>query len=71
MNLYQLLRLIDVVPAYLGLVEELTAEEAGPQAVVLDAARPYLVACLQRRLKTPLLLITATPEDASFQGQHL
>ena len=57
MNLACLLSLIGEMPGYRQLVEALRrgGEE---RVVVLDAAKPYLLACLRRDLKLPMLVVT-------------
>ncbi len=49
------------MPAYRQLVEELEQKKGGARAAVLDAAKPYLIACLHQRLATPMLLVTTQP----------
>jgi len=63
MNLASLLPLIVEMPGYRRLLEAL--RQGGEQRiVVLDAAKPYLLASLHRELGLPMLVVTATPEEA-------
>jgi len=59
------------MPSYRRLLEALRrgGEE---RVVVLDAAKPYLVACLHRELKLPMLVVTPRPQEArQLQDQLL
>jgi transcription-repair coupling factor (superfamily II helicase) len=64
MNLSGLLALIQDMPGYQRLVSELKAARGERKVSVLDAAKPYLIACLYRQLNLPILMITAKPERA-------
>lgn len=64
MNLSGLLPLIQDMPGYQRLVNELNGARSEKKVVVLDAAKPYLLACLYRQLNLPMLVITAKPERA-------
>jgi transcription-repair coupling factor (superfamily II helicase) len=70
-DLSRLLKLLDAVPAYDRLIETLRQKSSTANAVVvLDAARPYLVAALYSSLRVPVLVVTAQPENAKkFQEQ--
>ena len=70
MNLACLLPLIDEMPGYRQLLEALRrgGEE---RVVVLDAAKPYLLACLHRQLKLPLLVVTPRPREARHLQDQL
>ncbi|MFO7995887.1 MAG: transcription-repair coupling factor, partial [Dehalococcoidia bacterium] len=63
-NLSPLLSLLEGIPAYRQLAKELTAAEVEHKAVVLDAARPCLIAALHRELDLPIMVVTAQPESA-------
>ncbi len=52
------------MPAYRRLVGELQKTDGGTGAAVLDAAKPYLVASLYKRLSIPVLLVTTQPENS-------
>jgi transcription-repair coupling factor (superfamily II helicase) len=69
-ELSPLLRLIDSLPAYSQLVGELEQRE-NISIVVLEAARPYLIAAVYERLRRPLLLVTAQPENARKLQEQL
>jgi transcription-repair coupling factor (superfamily II helicase) len=64
MNLSGLLSLIRNTPEYRRLVLSLEKTRGSHAAVVLDAAKPYLLACLYRDLALPMLVITSRPEQA-------
>jgi transcription-repair coupling factor (superfamily II helicase) len=63
LNLTKLLNLIEVIPEYKRLLEELTKQDGTTSAVVLEAAKPYLIAALYKSLKRPMLVVTAQPEN--------
>jgi len=69
-DLTQLLHLIEKMPAYHRLREDLQQVE-NSAVVVLDAARPYLVAALYRSFRRPVLVITARPENAKKLYEQL
>jgi len=70
MNLARLLPLIDDIPGYRELLEAL--RKGGRQRlVVLDAAKPYLLACLHRELISPTLVMVAQPEEAKQLQEQL
>jgi transcription-repair coupling factor (superfamily II helicase) len=69
-ELNRLLELIESLPSYRHLVTGLEQGE-NISVVVLEAARPYLVAALRERLRRPLLLITAQPENARKLQEQL
>ena len=62
-GLNKLTKLIESMPAFQRLLEELTENQIGT-AVVLDAARPYLITALYENIQAPMLIITAQPENA-------
>ncbi len=65
MNLSGLLPLIEEMPSYRELIKGLR-EERGviKRVVMLDSAKPYLLACLHHQLGLPMLVITARSEKA-------
>ena len=71
MNLNQLLSLIEEMPAYVRLVDRLEQRDSSVSAVVLDAAKPYLIAALYQRWRLPLLVITAQPGNAKKLYEQL
>ncbi len=77
MNLSCLLPLIDEVPGYSQLLDALipkSSKNGGEeqQIVVLDEAKPYLLAALYRDLGCPMLVVTPRPEGAKqLQDQLL
>jgi len=71
LKLTQLLHLIEEMPAYSQLVDELEQKKDSARAAVLDAAKPYLVAALYHRLQRPMLVVTAQPENAKKLYEQL
>ncbi len=69
-ELGKLLTLIEGMPAYRRLLEGLK-KRSDSAVVVLDAAKPYLVAALYQSLKVPVLLVTAQPENARKLHEQL
>jgi transcription-repair coupling factor (superfamily II helicase) len=69
-DLSLLLKLIEAMPAYHRLMVALKGR--GDKAeVVLDAARPYLIAALHQYLQVPLLVVTGQPEKAKKLHEQL
>ncbi|MFC2012800.1 transcription-repair coupling factor [Chloroflexota bacterium] len=64
MELTQLLRLSSEMQSYGQLAGKLQQPEVNTSVAVLDAARPYIIAALYHRLRRPLLVITARPENS-------
>jgi transcription-repair coupling factor (superfamily II helicase) len=64
MNLSCLLSLLKEVPAYRQLVGELSTAKNEHKAIILDAARPYLIAALYEEFNLPLMVVTGQPETA-------
>ncbi len=52
------------MPAYRQLIDNLERKGGITRAAVLDAAKPYLIAALQKRLSVSILLVTAQPENS-------
>jgi len=71
MNLSCLLSLLKEKPAYRKLAGELSAAKDEHKAVVLDAAKPYLIAALYGELGLPVMLVTAQPETARKLHEQL
>ncbi len=71
MDLGELLPLIEETTAYRHLADELAQSTGRVRALVLNAARPYLVAAIYRRFNKPLLLVTAQPERARQLAEQL
>ena len=69
-ELGKLLSLIDNLPGYEDLLGELK-QQKNRTVVVLDAARPLLMAALHRALKLPVLIVTAQPENAKKLHEQL
>jgi transcription-repair coupling factor (superfamily II helicase) len=69
-QLNKLLSLIQPVPGYRGLKEDLKKQKHN-SVVVLDAARPYLVPSLYTDLCVPVLLVTSQPENARKLHEQL
>ncbi|MCK4863181.1 MAG: DEAD/DEAH box helicase, partial [Dehalococcoidales bacterium] len=66
----RLLKLIEPLPAYRLLLEELN-RRSDSTVVALDAAKPYLVAALYEHLKLPMVVVTAQPENAKKLHEQL
>jgi len=64
MILSGLLSLIDEIPSYRRLLQDLKSKEDETRAIILDSAKPYLIACLHHALDRPMLIITARSERA-------
>jgi transcription-repair coupling factor (superfamily II helicase) len=71
LNLTQLLHLIDEMPAYRQLVEELKRHNGNTKAVVLEAAKPYLIAALCQSRRLPMVVVTARPEKCRRLHEQL
>ncbi len=71
LNLTQLLCLIEEMPAYRRLVEEWPKSGGETRVVVLDAAKPCLIAALYRRWHLPMLVVTAQPENGKKLYEQL
>ncbi|OGN97194.1 MAG: transcription-repair coupling factor [Chloroflexi bacterium RBG_13_51_36] len=71
MNLSCLLTLLEDVPAYRRLTDELATPEGEQRAVILDAAKPYLIAALYEELNLPFLVVTGQPETARRLHEQL
>ncbi len=69
-ELSQLLKLIESMPAYQGLLDSLKQKNS-KNIVTLSAARPFLVASLYKNLQIPILLVTAQPEQAKKLQEQL
>ena len=59
MNLSGLLSLLQDLPAYKSLVDEIKQGQVEGSLAMLRAARPYLVAALAEDLQCPILWIVA------------
>jgi transcription-repair coupling factor (superfamily II helicase) len=71
MNLAKLLHLIEDTPQYRGLVDELKQAEGETKAVVLEAAKPYLIAALYQSLQRPMVVVSAQPENCQKLYEQL
>ncbi|MGD9118958.1 MAG: CarD family transcriptional regulator, partial [Dehalococcoidia bacterium] len=69
-ELRNLLRLIDGLPGYGELVNEL-GQQKNRTVVILESARPFLLAALRHALKLPILVVTARPENARKLHEQL
>jgi transcription-repair coupling factor (superfamily II helicase) len=69
-GLNRLLKLIEPIPAYHRMLDELKQKNSNT-LVLLNAARPYLIAALYENLQVPVLLITAQPENAKKLQEQL
>ncbi len=71
LDITQLLHLANEMPAYRQLIAGLDHSRNSTSATVLDTAKPYLIAALYHRLKRPVFVITAQPEDAKNLYEQL
>jgi transcription-repair coupling factor (superfamily II helicase) len=71
MNLSCLLSLLKEVPAYRQLVGELSTVKGEHKAIILDVARPYLIAALYEELNLPFMVVTGQPESARKLHEQL
>ena len=71
LNLTKLLHLIEKMPAYRQLVDELKQQDDNTRAAVLEAAKPYLISALYQSLRRPMLIVTAQPENSKKLHEQL
>jgi transcription-repair coupling factor (superfamily II helicase) len=71
MNLSCLLPLLQELPVYRQLVGELATAQGEHKVIILDAAKPYLVAALYQELNLPFLVLTSQPETARKLHEQL
>jgi len=71
LDLTQLLHLIEEMPAYRRLLARLEQAKGSTGTVVLDSAKPYLIATLYHSLKMPILAVTAQPENSKKLYEQL
>jgi transcription-repair coupling factor (superfamily II helicase) len=71
LDLTGLLHLLEEMPACRRLVDELEQKIGGARAAVLDAAKPYLIAFLHRRLSVPMLIVTTQSENSKKLYEQL
>ena len=70
LDLTQLLHLIEEMPAYRQLVDELQ-QNGNTRVAILDAAKPYLIAALYQSRRLPMLIVTAQPENCKKLYEQL
>ena len=66
-----LLSLLKETQGYRQLAEQLTAARGKQRVMILDAAKPYLIATLYEELDLPVMVITAHPEEAKKLYEQL
>ena len=71
LDLTQLLSLIEEMPAYRQLIDELERKNGNTRVAVLDAAKPYLIAALYQSRHRPMLVVTAQPENSKKLYEQL
>jgi len=71
LELTQLLNLIEEMPAYRRLIEERQRQTGSDGVVVLNAAKPYLIAALYHKWQLPMLVVTAQPENCKKLYEQL
>ncbi|MDD5190213.1 MAG: transcription-repair coupling factor [Dehalococcoidales bacterium] len=64
LNLNSLLGLVERLPVYRQLIDDIKAGNRSTQARVIENARPFLLAALSRTLHRPLFIVTAHSETA-------
>ena len=64
MNLAALLPLLKNIPAYQQLIKELNQDRNESQLMLLDAAKPYLIAALHQEFSFPIFAICAEPKNS-------
>ena len=66
-DLHLILQLIDELPSFRELLNRLNGSNGKEnQILILDAAKPYLIAALHKKLQVPVLVITAQPENSKY-----
>jgi transcription-repair coupling factor (superfamily II helicase) len=70
-DLCRLLDLLKGKPAYFELLSKLTPLNKETRVLVLDAAKPFLVAALHQEMQLPMLVITAQPENAKKLAEQV
>jgi len=70
-GLSPLLTLVEEMPAYRQLIDRLQRPQSAVRAVVIESAKPYLLAALHRDLQQPMLVVTARPERVSRLGEQV
>jgi len=63
MDLTKLLNLTAEMPIYRQLLDEIR-QNASTEAIILDAAKPYLIAALYQSLSLTIVVVTAQPEKS-------
>ena len=71
MNLSLLLSLLQEVTAYRQLVRELSTIKGERKAIILDAAKAYLITALYKELDLPFMVVTSQPEGARKLHEQL
>ena len=71
LDLTQLLNLIEAMPAFRQLAAELETQKGNLNTGVVDAAKPYVIGALYRRLPVPVFVVTAQPENSKKLYEQL
>ncbi len=71
LDLTRLLGLIESMPVYSQLITTGPHQVQSKGLVLLDAAKPYLIAALYRHWQRPVLVLTARPEHAKELSEQL
>ncbi len=69
MKIDKLIELIHEMPSYRQLKN--TLSKSSLSAIVIEGARPYLLACLYNDLKRPFLVITAQPQKSRWLAEQI
>ncbi|MFC2035280.1 transcription-repair coupling factor [Chloroflexota bacterium] len=71
LDLTKLLYLIEEMPAYRQLVDELEREKVSVRVAVLNAAKSYFIASIYHRLQRPMLVVTTQSENSKKLYEQL
>ena len=71
LDLSQLLHLVEEMPSYRQLIDELRESKDNTKVAMLDAAKPYLIAALYQSLHRPMMVVTAQPESCKKLYEQL
>jgi len=70
-DLTRLLSLIEDMPAFGQLLAARPHQVRGKKLILLDAAKPYLIAALYRHWRRPVIVVTAQPERGKKLSEQL
>jgi len=70
-DLTRLLSLIEDMPAFRQILAAWPHQARDQRIILLDAAKPYLIAALYRHWRRPVLVVTAQPEQSKKLSEQL